>query len=104
MKTYTLTDYQFFEYSELISEVNSYDGTGDMNPHYEEFLEETFGEDWFDYQLEGNGNLFEYEWENDFYYGLVKGKFCKEIKKWIETEKKRIAEFKEDELAQTNSL
>jgi hypothetical protein len=104
METYTFTPKQFFEYSELILEIHSYDRFGDVNPHYDQFLEETFGEDWLDYQLEGNGALFEYEWNHDFYYGLITGVFCEEVQQWIETEKKRISEFEQDELVNENSL
>jgi hypothetical protein len=104
METYTFTPKQLFEYSQLIGEVYSYDGTGDINPHYDQFLEETFGEDWLDYQTEGNGALFDYEWNPEFYYGLITGVFNKEIQDWIETEKKDIAEFREDELANEDCL
>jgi len=100
MKTYTFTPKQFKEYSKLIVEVYSYDDTNESHPLYEEFLEKTFGDDWFDYH-EG---MYEYEWNPEFYYGLITGVFNKEIQDWIETEKKDIAEFREDELANEDCL
>lgn len=96
MTTFTFTPEQFEAYSDLIQGLMDYQGTHDSPPVYEEWLEETFGEDWLDYQLEYNGNLYEYEFQYDFYYGLVVGDFSQDIKDWIDTEKENYKNYQEE--------
>jgi hypothetical protein len=98
MKNYTFTQDQLEEYSNLIQGLMDYQGTHDSPPEYEEWLEKTFGEDWLDYQIEGDGNLYECEFDFEFYYGLVVGQFSQGIKDWIESEKEGIKEWKEQQV------
>ncbi len=93
MKTYTFTEDQFEEYSNLIQGLMDYQGTYDSPPDYEEWLKETFGKDWLTYQVDGDGNLYEYEFEYEFYYGFVVGEFSQDIKNWIECEKESMKEW-----------
>jgi hypothetical protein len=98
MKTYTFTEDQFEEYSNLIQGLMDYQGTYDSPPEYENWLIDTFGGDWSEYQVDGDGNLYEYEFDYEFYYGLVVGEFSQGIKDWIEQEKTSMKEWKEQEV------
>jgi len=95
--TYTFTQEQLDLYTEIVSGLQDYQGTEDSPVEYEEWLEETFGEYWLDYQGEG-GNLYDYEFEGEFWYGYVTGNFSPDILKWIEDEKKEYEKFLEEYL------
>ena len=97
MENYTFTQNQLEEYSNLIQGLMDYQGTHDSPPEYEEWLAETFGEDWLDYQVDGDGNLYEYEFDYEFYYGLVVGEFSQDIKDWIEAQKQCMKEWEEQQ-------
>ena len=90
--TYTFTRDQLYHFTQIISGLYDYQGTHDSPPEYEEWLKETFGDDWLDYQLDFDCNLYEYEFKETFYYGLVTGNFTQDILDWIEDEKKQIEE------------
>jgi hypothetical protein len=94
--TYTFTEEQFIDFVEITENISDYKQTNDTPPVYENFLEKTFGEDYLDYQLDGDGNLYEYEWDYDFYYGLVTGNFSEEILEWIENQKDNMKEWEEN--------
>ena len=96
--TYTFTQQQLDLYTEIVSGLQDYQGTEDSPKEYEEWLEETFGEEWMEYQSEGEGNLYEYEFESEFWYGYVTGNFSPNILKWIEDEKKEYEKFLEEYL------
>jgi hypothetical protein len=96
--TYTFTEQQLNDFTNCVKsicveELNDY---AETPQEYDEFLEKTFGEDYLDYQGEGCGNLYEYEWDYDFYYGLVTGNFSPSILEWIENEKDNMKEWEEN--------
>jgi len=91
--TYTFTPDQLYQFTQIISGLFDYQGTHYSPPEYEEWLEKTFGEDWLDYQVDCN--LYEYEFDETFYYGLVTGNLTQDILDWVEEQKKQI----EDNLA-----
>jgi len=95
--TYTFTQEQLDLYTEIVSGLQDYQGTENSPQEYEEWLEETFGEYWLDYQGEG-GNLYDYEFEAEWWYGYITGNFSPDILKWIEDEKKEYEKFLEEYL------
>ena len=98
MNTYTFNDDQLWKYSNLICGLMDYQGTYDSPPAYEEWLEKTFGIDYLDYQVDGDGNLYEYEFSFELYYGIVVGDFSQDIKDWIEEEKLLMKKWKEQQV------
>jgi hypothetical protein len=97
--TYTFTQEQLDLYTQMLVNSEQFKGTYDSLPEYEEWLKETFGKDWSEYQSESeDGNLYEYEFEGEFWYGYVTGNFSPDILKWIEDEKKQYEKFLEEYL------
>jgi hypothetical protein len=94
--TYTFTEDQLNQFTQIISGLFDYEGTHDSPPEYEEWLEQTFGEDWFDYA--SDCRLYENEFDVTFYYGLVTGNFTQDVLEWIDDTKKQIEEFIKEDL------
>ena len=67
---------------ELAMEASKYEGTGDTFPVYDEFLSETFGEDWSELCVEWD-DLYYYEFDADFFIYLSTGVMSKSIEDWI---------------------
>ena len=88
--TYTFTEDQLYHFTQIVSGLYDYQGTHDSPPEYEEWLEQTFGENWLDYA--SDFVLYEYEFDETFYYGLVTGNFTQDVLDWIEGIKKQIEE------------
>ncbi len=60
----------------------TYLGTYESSPIYEDFLEETFGENYFDLHDEWQ-RCYDFEFEEDFWIFYVTGKKTKALKEWI---------------------
>lgn len=94
MKNYILTEEQMSLYVEYILELGSERSYMSIK-RYDEWLCETFGEDYLKIYSDKNfdADFYDYEYNYDFYYGLVTGEFNQEILEWIEKNKKIVKEF-----------
>jgi hypothetical protein len=98
MENYTFTFHQLITYTELVMGLAEHEGSQEVYPPYEEFLEETFG----DYScLEGEWNewdgLYAYERMLEVYYYLATVNLTPDLEKWIEEGKKLMEEFCQEE-------
>ena len=90
--TFTFTSTELYDYTQIIQNLQDYKNTYDTLPEYEEWLETTFGEDWLDYHMDFDAELYQFEWCEIFYYGLVTGKWSDQIKEWVKERKEYINE------------
>ena len=67
---------------ELAMEAARYEGTYDTVPFYDEFLSETFGNDWHELCGEWD-DLHYYEFDVDFFIYLSTGVMSKSMEDWI---------------------
>ena len=82
MKIYTFTEAELETFVELTQGLNDYQGSYESVPDYQEWLEQQFGEDCLDYSEPSN--LYQYEFDTDWWYGYTTGRFSSEILTWIE--------------------
>lgn len=71
-------------------------GTYNTNPDYENFLEETFGENWLDLHLDIWERCYEYEFHYDWYVYQVTGIMSEEMKEWIKEGLESLEEYESE--------
>ena len=56
--TFTFTETELYQYTEIIMNLAYYRNSHETLPDYEEWLETTFGENWFDLHMDFDADLF----------------------------------------------
>ena len=96
MKNITFTSEQLQHFTRMVSDFSEYQGTHDSPYEFENFLEKTFGDDW--YELTGNwDNLYEFEFDYHVYLYLATDIMLPELQEWIEEGKQILQQILEED-------
>jgi len=92
MENYTFTKEQLNDFIMMTDGMSDYQGSCDSPPLFEEFCEETFGENWSELMVKWDC-LFDMEFEADIYIYLSTGYQTDDLRFWIKESKERLSEI-----------